>query len=212
MAGIVVRVRDVPPQVTNWNIANAVTVLRVALVPVLIFALLQQNGQDTTWRIVAFAVFALAAISDHIDGHLARSRGLITDFGKLLDPIADKLLIGSALIVLSALGELPWWITVVILLREVGITVWRLTIAKTRVIAASSGGKLKTVLQIFAIGLYLLPLDGAAQWVLISREVIMFLAIILTVATGIQYLWAARASAQPAKIAEPRVETNTAGS
>ena len=201
-----------PPQVTNWNIANAVTVLRVALVPVLIFALLQQNGQDTTWRIIAFAVFALAAISDHLDGHLARSRGLITDFGKLLDPIADKLLIGSALIVLSVLGELPWWITVVILLREVGITVWRLTIAKTRVIAASSGGKLKTVLQIFAIGLYILPLAGAVQWVLIGREVIMFLAIILTVATGIQYLWAARASAQPVTIAASKVETNTAGS
>lgn len=206
------QVRDVPPQVTNWNIANAVTVLRVALVPVLVFALPQQDGQAANWRIIAFAVFAVAAISDHIDGHLARSRGLITDFGKLLDPIADKLLIGSALIVLSALGELPWWITVVILLREVGITVWRLTIAKTRVIAASSGGKLKTVLQIFAIGLYLLPLGDAAQWVLISREVFMFLAVIITVATGIQYLWAARISAQPVAIAQQQAETNTAGS
>ena len=130
--------------------------------PVFGWALFQDHGTDTTWRIVAFVVFAVASATDRLDGDLARRRGLVTDVGKMADPIADKALTGTALVGLSALDLLPWWVTVVILARELGITLLRFWVIRHGVIPASRGGKYKTFLQTVAIGLYLLPLHGLA--------------------------------------------------
>ena len=136
------------------NVANALTVLRLCLVPV--FVVLPAGRGDGA-RIAACAVFGLASATDFLDGELARRRGLITDFGKIADPIADKALTGSALVVLSYLGELPWWVTGVILFRELAVTGLRFWVISHGVIAASRGGKAKTLLQVVAIALYILP-------------------------------------------------------
>ena len=140
------------------NLPNALTVLRLILVPVFLLALFAEGGHDTTWRWIAWAIFAIAAITDRFDGHIARKRGQVTDFGKIADPIADKALTGSALIGLSMLGDLAWWVTLVILIREVGVTLLRFAVLRYGVISASPGGKAKTFVQIIAIGLYILPL------------------------------------------------------
>jgi CDP-diacylglycerol---glycerol-3-phosphate 3-phosphatidyltransferase len=161
------------------NAANALTVLRLALVPVFVACLL---AGGTGWRVAAFLVFAVASVTDLLDGRLARSRGLITDFGKIADPIADKALTGAALVTLSALGELAWWVTVVILAREISVTLLRFWVIRRGVIAASRGGKLKTLLQVVAIALYVLPGPPAAV-----REVVMAAAVAVTVVTGIDY-------------------------
>src|SRR5690606_30917009 len=154
-----------------WNIANLVTMVRIALVPVFAWALLVDDGQSVTWRLVATVIFAVAAVSDQVDGHLARSRGLVTDLGKILDPIADKALVGAALVLLWwPLGELPWWVPAVILVRELGITVMRMGMLRYAVMPASRGGKIKTVLQIAAILLFLLPLDHLHASVLVLRS------------------------------------------
>jgi CDP-diacylglycerol---glycerol-3-phosphate 3-phosphatidyltransferase len=167
------------------NIANALTVLRLALVPLFLACLLVDEGGSTAWRVVAWGVFMLASATDRVDGQLARSRGLITPFGQLADPIADKALTGAALIGLSALGELPWWLTVAVLLREVGVTALRLFVIRHGVIPASRGGKLKTLLQGVAIGLYVLPLSGLLAS---ARAVVMTAAVVVTLATGIDYV------------------------
>src|ERR1700733_6866690 len=143
---------------SNGNIANIVTVIRILLVPVFIWLLFLDNGADGIWRYVATALFVLAIATDGVDGHLARGRNLITNVGIILDPIADKLLIGGALVSLSILGDLWWWVTIVILVRELGITVFRFIVIRQRVIPASKGGKLKTVFQSVAISLFLAPL------------------------------------------------------
>ena len=174
-----------PPRVSSWNIANYLTVLRLALVPVFLVLLLGRDGEDPGWRIGAALVFALASYTDRVDGQLARSRGLITSFGKLADPIADKALIGAALIGLSLLDELPWWVTVLVLVREVGVTLLRLFVIRHGVMPASRGGKLKTVLQGLAIGLYLLPLTGLLAT---GRAGVMALAVVVTVVTGVDYV------------------------
>jgi len=161
------------------NVANALTVLRLVLVPVFVACLL---AGGTGWRVAAFVVFAVASVTDLLDGRLARSRGLITDFGKIADPIADKALTGAALVTLSALGELAWWVTVVILAREISVTLLRFWVIRRGVIAASRGGKLKTLLQVVAIALYVLPGPPAAV-----REVVMAAAVAVTVVTGIDY-------------------------
>ena len=161
------------------NAANALTVLRLALVPVFVACLL---AGGTGWRVAAFVVFAVASVTDLLDGRLARSRGLITDFGKIADPIADKALTGAALVTLSALGELAWWVTVVILAREISVTLLRFWVIRRGVIAASRGGKLKTLLQVVAITLYVLPGPPA-----VVREVVMAAAVAVTVVTGIDY-------------------------
>jgi CDP-diacylglycerol--glycerol-3-phosphate 3-phosphatidyltransferase len=134
---------------------------------------------------VAFVIFAIAVITDRFDGALARRHGMETEFGKLADPIADKALIGAALIGLSLLGDLPWWVTVVILVRELGVTALRFAVLRRGVIPASRGGKLKTLIQSIAIGLFILPLPGG--WHVVA-EVIMAVAIVLTVVTGILYV------------------------
>jgi CDP-diacylglycerol--glycerol-3-phosphate 3-phosphatidyltransferase len=173
------------PRPSVANIANVLTGVRMALVPVFLLALFVGDGHETRWRVIAFAIFAGAVITDRFDGALARSYDLVTEFGKLADPIADKALIGAALIGLSMLGDLPWWVTILILVREIGITILRFVVLRRGVIAASRGGKLKTLVQAVAIGLFVLPLSGA--W-LTGAWVLMWAAIALTVVTGVEYV------------------------
>ncbi|MDN5859710.1 MAG: CDP-diacylglycerol--glycerol-3-phosphate 3-phosphatidyltransferase [Pseudonocardia sp.] len=178
-----------PPPVLN--VANALTGVRLLLVPVFAWALVAEHGQDLEWRLLAFAVFVLAAVTDRFDGELARRRGLVTAFGTVADPIADKTLMGAALIGLSALDLLPWWVTVVILTREIGITVLRFSVLRHGIIPASRGGKAKTLIQTFAIGLYVLPLSeltGGSALVDGIRWVLMMVAVLLTVVTGADYV------------------------
>lgn len=167
------------------NIANILTVTRLVLVPVFLMAFFAGGGESIGWRTVAFVVFAVGSITDFVDGHLARKYGLVTDFGKVVDPIADKALTGAALFGLSILGELPWWVTLTIAGREVAVTLLRFWVIRYGVIAASYGGKLKTVAQIVAIGLYLLPLPAALAPVLWAA---MGIALVLTVVTGLDYV------------------------
>jgi CDP-diacylglycerol--glycerol-3-phosphate 3-phosphatidyltransferase len=174
-----------PPQASAWNIANALTVLRIALVPVFGWLLLHHGGQSTTFRLLAAGVFVLATATDSIDGDIARARGLVTDFGTVSDPIADKALMGMALVGLSIIGLLPWWVTVVVLVREVAITALRFVVIRHGVMPASRGGKVKTALQAVAILLYVLPLSSS--WHLLA-VVVMTLAVIVTVATGVDYV------------------------
>jgi CDP-diacylglycerol--glycerol-3-phosphate 3-phosphatidyltransferase len=173
------------PRASTWNIANALTVLRLVLVPLFVLALFEAGGHETGWRLVAFGVFFLASYTDRVDGQLARSRNLITPFGKLADPLADKALMGAALIGLSLLDELPWWITVVVMAREIGVTLLRFWVIRHGVIPASRGGKVKTLLQGLAIGFYVLPLSGV--WAS-GRAWLMGLAVVVTVVTGVDYV------------------------
>lgn len=172
-------------RVSNLNIANQLTVLRMALVPVFLACLLYDGGRSPGWRVAAGAVFVLASWTDRIDGQLARRRHLVTSFGKLADPIADKALTGAALLGLSALGMLPWAVTVVVLVREIGVTLLRFWVIRHGVIPASRGGKLKTLLQAVAIGLYVLPLSGPLAS---SRAWVMAVAVLVTVVTGVDYV------------------------
>lgn len=167
------------------NIANILTMLRIALVPLFVLVLFAGDGHQTGWRIAATALFALAAVTDRFDGQLARKYGLVTDFGKLADPIADKALIGSALIGLSLLGDLAWWMTVVICAREIGVTLLRLAVVRRGVIPAGRGGKVKTLVQSVAIGVLLLPLSGGFAT---AGMVLMWIALVLTVVTGLDYV------------------------
>nr|WP_218022133.1 CDP-diacylglycerol--glycerol-3-phosphate 3-phosphatidyltransferase [Tsukamurella paurometabola] len=176
-------------RVPNVNVANALTVLRMLLVPVFLVTLFAAGGHDPMWRWIAFAVFAVAMFTDRADGQIARRYGLITDFGKLMDPIADKALTGAAFIGLSALGDLPWWVTVVILGRELGITALRFWVISDGVIPASRGGKLKTLLQTLAIGLYLMPLPEVMHW---PKVAVMAAAVVVTVVTGFDYVRSVR--------------------
>ncbi|MFY0407705.1 CDP-diacylglycerol--glycerol-3-phosphate 3-phosphatidyltransferase [Solicola sp. PLA-1-18] len=180
------------PPVSNLNIANALTVLRIALVPLFAWVLLMDDGQDTTLRVVAFVVFALAMITDRIDGEIARSRGLVTNFGKIADPIADKALTGMAFVGLSIIGVLWWWVTIVVLVREWGITLMRFVVIRYGVMPASRGGKIKTTLQSVALGGYLLPFElwgGTLSTILLwVTHVAMVLAVVVTVVTAVDYV------------------------
>lgn len=178
---------------SNWNLPNLITVVRILLAPLFIWMLLADAGQDGALRWWAAALFIVAIATDGIDGAIARRHNLVTDLGKILDPIADKVLTGGALVCLSILGELWWWVTIVILVREIGITVFRFVMLKDRVIPASRGGKLKTVLQSVAISLALVPLWLLlGDWIYWVNWTAMALALIVTVITGIDYLVAAR--------------------
>ena len=161
------------------NVANALTVVRLILVPVVVICLL---AGGPVWRVAAFIAFIVASVTDLLDGRIARSRGLITDFGKIADPIADKALTGAALVTMSFLGWLAWWVTCVILAREIAVTALRFWVIRRGVIAASRGGKLKTLLQVLAISLYMLP--GPPEWL---REVVMAAAVVVTLVTGADY-------------------------
>jgi len=178
------------PRVSLVNLPNALTVLRLVLVPVFLFALFAGGGHQASYRWLAWSIFAVAAITDRFDGHIARKRGQVTDFGKIADPMADKALTGSALVGLSMLDNLSWWVTIVILVREIGITLLRFAVIRYGVISASPGGKAKTLVQIVAIGLYILPLGPSLHWVPVG---FMIAAVALTLVTGIDYLLRAAA-------------------
>jgi CDP-diacylglycerol--glycerol-3-phosphate 3-phosphatidyltransferase len=184
-----------PPR-SNWNVPNALTTLRIVAVPFFGWALLTDDGQSPQWRWVAYAIFVLAMITDKIDGDLARKHDLVTDFGKIADPIADKAITGMAFVGLSLIGELWWWVTVVVLLREWGITLMRLWLVRTGVVLpAGQGGKLKTVVQTVALAMLVAPLllftgfwepvGVALWWVAVT---LMGVAVALTVVTGADYV------------------------
>src|SRR3954452_4463236 len=178
-----------PPQTARLvDLPNALTMFRLAVVPLFAVLLLAEGGMDDGRRIWAALFFTGAIITDRYDGMIARRTNQVTEFGKLADPIADKALTGTALVGLSALGLLPWWVTLVILVREVGVTLLRFWVIRHGVIAASRGGKAKTVLQALAIGLYILPLTGLLASV---RWWVMAAALVLTLVTGIDYVYRA---------------------
>ncbi|MEJ3403415.1 CDP-diacylglycerol--glycerol-3-phosphate 3-phosphatidyltransferase [Rathayibacter sp. YIM 133350] len=184
---------DAPVRVSNWNAPNVITVIRILLAPVFFWMLLADAGADGALRWAAAALFILAIATDSLDGAIARRRNLVTDLGKLLDPIADKLLTSGALVCLSILGELWWWVTIVIIVREVGITVWRMVeLSHRNVVPAGRGGKLKTVVQAVAISLALAPLwTLLGDWVFWLNWIVMAAALVLTVLSGAEYLWLA---------------------
>ena len=174
------------PEPSPWNLPNALTVLRILLVPVFVWLVLRDGGDDTVTRWWAWGVFAIAIITDRIDGDIARKRGLVTDFGKLMDPIADKALTGMAFVGLSLIGVVPWWATVLILAREIAVTALRFVVIRRShgVMPASRGGKIKTALQALAAGLFVLPLPWvghALAWAILAG------AIVVTVVTGVDY-------------------------
>jgi CDP-diacylglycerol--glycerol-3-phosphate 3-phosphatidyltransferase len=178
------------------NLPNALTMARLAMVPVFVVLLLHDGGDDAGWRSAAAALFVIASITDFVDGDYARRTGQVTRFGQVADPIADKALTGAAFIGLSVLGELSWWVTGIVLAREIAVTLLRFAVIKHGVIPASRGGKAKTVLQLLALLLFLLPLDGGSAEAV--RAVIMGVAVIVTVVTGLDYVvraWRLRASA-----------------
>ncbi|WP_426624605.1 CDP-diacylglycerol--glycerol-3-phosphate 3-phosphatidyltransferase [Leifsonia sp. McL0607] len=195
-------VHDAPPppaaaggsanRASNWNVPNLITVVRIVLAPVFIWMLLADAGADGPLRWTAAVLFVLAIATDGVDGAIARRNNLVTDLGKLLDPIADKVLTGGALVSLSILGELPWWVTIVILVREIGITIYRFVVIRQGVIAASRGGKLKTIVQSVAISFALFPLwTIVGDWIFWVNGILMTAAVVLTVVTGFDYLWQA---------------------
>ncbi len=197
MRGRVARSGDSPA--STGNIANIITVVRIFLAPLFVWLLFADNHEFGLMRYIAAGLFILAIVTDSIDGLLARRQNLITDFGKLLDPIADKILIGSALVTLSILGELWWWVTIVILVREFGITIFRLSVVRDRVIPASRGGKLKTIVQAIAVSFYLVPLWLIlGDWMHWTNAVLMAIALGFTLVSGIDYLIKALRYSHPA--------------
>jgi CDP-diacylglycerol--glycerol-3-phosphate 3-phosphatidyltransferase len=181
---------------SNWNVPNALTALRILMVPFFGWALLVGDGTSSGWRWVAYGLFVLAMITDKVDGDLARKHNLITDFGKIADPIADKALTGMAFVGLSLIGELWWWVTVVVLVREWGITVMRFWLIRRGVVLpAGRGGKLKTVVQTLALAMLVAPLrmftgfwDPIGEVLWWAAVVLMGLAVVLTVLTGVDYV------------------------
>jgi CDP-diacylglycerol---glycerol-3-phosphate 3-phosphatidyltransferase len=174
-----------PVGAARWaTLPNLLTLIRLLLVPVLAVLLLADDGADAALRWWATVVFVVAALTDLADGEIARRSGTVTTVGKIADPVADKALTGVALIGLSLLGDLPWWVTLVILAREIAVTALRFVVIRHGVIPASRGGKAKTVAQVIAIALYLAPLGDWADPV---RVVAMGIALVLTVVTGIDY-------------------------
>ncbi|WJY68264.1 CDP-diacylglycerol--glycerol-3-phosphate 3-phosphatidyltransferase [Corynebacterium auris] len=169
---------------SNWNLPNVLTSLRILFVPVFAWLVLAQHW----WW--AFGLFVVLMATDKLDGDIARARGLVTDFGKIADPIADKALMITALVTLNIASTLPVWVTVIIVVRELGITLWRMWMLRNgKVVPASKGGKLKTALQSLGVALYLCPLP---EWMDVPTFVVMLLAVVVTVVTGIQYLLDAR--------------------
>ncbi len=184
------------------NVANIVTVARILLAPVFVWMLIVDGGDNGLFRWLAAGLFVLAILTDAVDGFLARDRNLVTDQGKVLDPIADKVLIGAALVSLSILGELPWWVTILILVREVGITVWRLVALRHQVIPAGILGKVKTWVQAIAISVALVPFPALlGEWFNVVNLVLMSAAVVLTVVSGVEYLWAAWVAGRAKKTA-----------
>jgi CDP-diacylglycerol--glycerol-3-phosphate 3-phosphatidyltransferase len=166
------------------NLPNALTVFRILALPVCAWALFQKDGQDPTWQVIAWTMFFIVGMTDVLDGRIARKRNQISNFGIILDPIADKAFIATALIGLSILGKMPWWVTVLILAREIGVTILRFAVIKREVISANRGGKLKSLLQNFSVGFYILPLP---EYLYLPRDILLGIAIVLTIWTGLEY-------------------------
>lgn len=166
------------------NLPNALTIFRILALPFCAYALFKNGGDDDSWRIIAFTLFFIVGLSDILDGKIARSRNQITEFGKLLDPIADKAMLATASIGASLLGMLSWWVTAIFLIREVAITILRFAVIKNGVIPASRSAKLKTFFQSFGVGFYILPLPSYLN---IPRDLFMAVAIYLTITTGVTY-------------------------
>jgi CDP-diacylglycerol--glycerol-3-phosphate 3-phosphatidyltransferase len=182
------------PRVSNFNLPNALTTLRIVAVPFYGWALLADGGDSVLWRSVAYAIFALAMITDKIDGDIARARNLVTDFGKIADPIADKAMTGMAFVGLSIVGDIWWWVTVVVLLREWSVTLLRLSVLKHVVIAAASSGKLKTLLQVLALGGLTLPLrqvggslDTIGEVLFYAFQAVLAAAVVMTLWSGYEF-------------------------
>ena len=177
--------REPRPTPGNINVANALTVLRIVLVPIFVLFMIASEMTEPAYRIAATLAFGIASLTDFADGWIARTFNQVTTFGKLADPIADKVLTGTALVLLSLYDALPWWITIVVLVREIGVTLLRLWVARYNVIPASPGGKVKTVLQIVAIAWYIWPFtDVLADF----GPFLMVIAVAVTVVTGIDYV------------------------
>lgn len=181
-------------QASNWNVPNALTTLRIVMVPFFGWALLTEGGDDLGWRWIAYGLFAVAMITDKIDGDLARKHDLVTNFGKIADPIADKAITGMAFIGLSIIYPVMWWITIPVLLREWGVTLARLSIAKQVVMPATQSGKVKTMAQALALGGLIAPfhyLSGAwdvpgdvVWWLAVA---LMAVAVVLTMTSGYEF-------------------------
>ncbi|MBP6087215.1 MAG: CDP-diacylglycerol--glycerol-3-phosphate 3-phosphatidyltransferase [Rhodoluna sp.] len=176
-----------------WNLPNAITAARILAVPFFIWSLVSISNDESPMRWVSVLIFIIIMASDGVDGAIARKRGIVTDLGKLLDPIADKALLGGALVTLSILGEIAWWVTIVILVRELGITAYRLVVVNQKVIAASSGGKLKTIFQGVMVGFVVSPLTAwfPFEWYFLFEDGLVLTSVILTVYSGLQYVAAA---------------------
>jgi CDP-diacylglycerol--glycerol-3-phosphate 3-phosphatidyltransferase len=170
--------------VRDINLPNALTIFRILALPFCAYALFKNGGDDDSWRIIAFTLFFIVGLSDILDGKIARSRNQITEFGKLLDPIADKAMLATASIGASLLGMLSWWVTAIFLIREVAVTILRFAVIKNGVIPASKGAKLKTFFQSFGVGFYILPLPSYLN---LPRDIFMAVAIYLTISTGVTY-------------------------
>ena len=166
------------------NLPNALTIFRILALPFCAYALFKNGGDDDNWRIIAFTLFFIVGLSDILDGRIARSRNQITEFGKLLDPIADKAMLATASIGASILGMLSWWVTAIFLIREVAVTILRFAVIKKGVIPASKGAKVKTFFQSFGVGFYILPLPSYLN---LPRDIFMAVAIYLTISTGVTY-------------------------
>jgi CDP-diacylglycerol--glycerol-3-phosphate 3-phosphatidyltransferase len=164
---------------------NSLTISRLVLIPFGAIALFMNGGDDYNWQIISWWIFFILGLSDIFDGQLARSRQQITELGKFLDPVADKAMVGTVMVCLSILDRLPWWITIVILAREIGITLFRIAILKRGVIPANKGGKLKVALQGFGTGFYVLPLNPSLFW---FRDGFMYATVIVTILTGLYYV------------------------
>lgn len=176
-----------------WNLPNAITLARILAVPFFIWSLVSVSNDESAMRWVSVLIFIIIMASDGVDGAIARKRGIVTDLGKLLDPIADKALLGGALVTLSILGEIAWWVTIVILVRELGITVYRLVVVNQKVIAASSGGKMKTIFQGVMVGFIVSPLTAwfPYDWYFLFEDGLVLTSVVLTVYSGLQYVIAA---------------------
>jgi CDP-diacylglycerol--glycerol-3-phosphate 3-phosphatidyltransferase len=186
---------DAASSTSNWNVPNALTTLRIVMVPVFGWALLHDGGDSRGWRWVAYALFVIAMITDKVDGDLARKHNLITNFGKIADPIADKAITGMAFVGLSLIGALWWWVTIVVLVREWSVTFARLSIAKQVVMAARQSGKVKTTAQAISLGGFVAPFkDLPGRWdvpgdvVWWAAAVLMGVAVVLTITSGAEFV------------------------
>lgn len=181
--------------VSNWNVPNALTTLRILMVPVFGWVLLHDGGSENGWRWLAYGLFGLAMVTDKIDGDLARKHNLVTDFGKIADPIADKAITGMAFVGLSVIGELWWWVTIVVLVREWAVTFARLSVARRVVMAASQSGKAKTMAQGIALAGFVGPFrhlsgvwDVPGEVVWWMSAVLLGVAFVLTLTSGAEFV------------------------